>query len=139
MMEERRNNHMNKHAISRFSLRSFQLSKRRWLLRAGIGVVAFILFAIINDMLPEQHPANVVSPVPSPRTNVGFFYFQELPTWGTVLVDGQPLQQTPTIGTAAPIAIARGQHQLVWKAEPFQPFQCILQVPPISGTQDCQT
>src|SRR5579884_1104189 len=130
---------MNKHAIPPVSLRSPRQSKRRWLLRAGVGIVAFILFAIINDMLPEQNPANIVSPPPTPRTDVGFFYFQALPTWGAVQIDGQILQQTPTMGTAAPITIARGQHQLTWKAEPFQAFQCTLYVPPTNGVQECKT
>jgi hypothetical protein len=117
-----------------------RLPRRRWLWRIIVGILAFVLLAVINDFLPESHPANVLTPSPTPRSDASFFYVQSLPTWGTLTVDGQTVQTLPTPGTGSPLLLTRGQHQIHWQAEPFQPFQCTLHVPPTQQTaRDCQT
>ena len=100
----------------------------------GIAGGALILFLVmLLTGTPWQHAFSIfLSPTPTPASLSGdnFFYFQDLPSWGTVTLDGQRLDAIPTTQNHPPLALASGQYQLVWQASPFLPYRCTLIVPP---------
>ena len=67
------------------------------------------------------------------------FYFQALPSWGTLTIDERPLPSVPMLSTDRPVRIANGTHQLQWQAHPFEPLRCTLVVPPDPARQTCLT
>lgn len=64
------------------------------------------------------------------------FYIVAGVPWAVVSLDGRPLAHLPAIGTAPPLRLARGHHQVDWHAAPFQPVRCIISVP-VHGTDTC--
>lgn len=135
----------------RISLRSRRtpLERRRILIRSGIVVMValVVLLAItpsvrqaaLNTLFPSSAPA----PTPSkPLAGPGLLYLHTFPTWGTMSIDGQQLR-VPTAsdaipGMAPPLRLKPGVHRIEWRAEPFLPQQCLLVIPPATGSSTCQ-
>jgi hypothetical protein len=61
-----------------------------------------------------------------------FYYLDKDIPWASVTLDGAALKVAP-VGTAAPLAIALGKHQIRWQAEAFQPQGCVFSVPAATG------
>lgn len=68
-----------------------------------------------------------------------YFYFQVLPSWGTVSLDGRPLARVPMRSDEAPLRLPPGRHYIELRAAPFSPVRCTLVVPPVQGAQTCLT
>ena len=72
---------------------------------------------------PTQNPTATLAP------GIDLFYVRTNPSWGKLLVDGHPTS-IPTMGIDPPLRFGRGQHQLVWQADPFLTQRCTVLVPP---------
>lgn len=65
------------------------------------------------------------------------YYLDASPPWGRLFVDGQAVS-VPS-GKSYPLfSLTRGQHTLMWRADPFPPQQCTLEVPVGSGIDTCK-
>lgn len=124
----------------RISLRP-RWSRRPRLLQA-VGTISLVLIALLlllSTFLPLraviQIPFMGPSPTPSLLAGRDLFYFNALPSWGTVLLDGHPLSHIPTliISDEPPVRLPAGRHLLEWRADPFEPLRCTLVVPPVQG------
>jgi len=81
--------------------------------------------------LPTPVPTGVLYP------GEDLFFVQVNPVWGHLTVDGRAITHLPIFGVSAPLRLARGRHELVWSAEPFQAQRCILSVPVSYLTDTC--
>lgn len=72
-------------------------------------------------------------------TGSNLFYFQDLPSWGTIYVDDKPLAKAPTVDSAPPTRLPTGFHRITWRAEPFKSLSCTLVIPPDPERQSCTT
>jgi hypothetical protein len=109
---------------------------------AGVMILALLL--IIGTYLPARDIVTlgfaslIPTPVPPLATGTNMFYIQRTLNWSTVYLDGHELSRLPIISSDPPLQLARGSHQLVWQAEPFEPVTCTLSVPAAS-TDTCLT
>lgn len=98
---------------------------------AGCALIIFLMMLLTDT--PWQHAFSIFLPptaTPSSTSTDNLFYFQNLPSWGTVTLNGQPLSHIPTVQEYPPLQLATGQYKLVWQASPFLPYRCTLLVPP---------
>jgi hypothetical protein len=73
---------------------------------------------------------------PAQRTTFAY-HLDASPPWGSLSVDGQTVSVASD--TSYPLFnLTRGQHTLLWRAEPFPPRQCTLSVPVGSGIDTCE-
>jgi hypothetical protein len=96
---------------------------RQPLLLAGLGV-AFVV-AIVAGIFTYSSLNNSSS-----RGPVGaqpYYIDLDIP-WATVTLDGAALH-VPAVGSAVPLVVAPGKHQLRWQADPFLPQGCLFSVP----------
>ena len=65
------------------------------------------------------------------------YHLDASPPWGSLFVDGQAVSVAS--GRSYPLFnLTRGQHTLLWRADPFPPQQCTLTVPVGSGIDTCK-
>ena len=65
------------------------------------------------------------------------YHLDASPPWGSLFVDGQAVSVAS--GRSYPLfSLTRGQHTLEWRAGPFPPQQCTLEVPVGSGMDTCR-
>ena len=63
------------------------------------------------------------------------YYLDASPRWGHLFVDGQAVSLA---ARSYPLLnLTRGQHTLLWRADPFPPQQCMLAAPVGSGIDTC--
>lgn len=109
-----------------------------------VSLVGIALMILAGSVLPFQQiregkglgPA----PTPLPLSGPDLFYFNPLPSWGTVLLDGHPLAHVPVpiVRDEPPVRLPQGRHVLEWYAAPFAPQRCTLFVPTLwSAEQMC--
>lgn len=79
----------------------------------------------------------IPTPVPTLAPGVDLFYVRGDPPWGHLSIDGQAVSRLPRISVDPPVRLSRGQHVLVWGAEPFQEQSCTVSVPARYGTDTC--
>ena len=107
--------------------------RRRYLiLLNGLMILAVVLLLATTTPVRELVGSVLFPPAPSPTATlvpgVDLFYVDASPPWGRLLVDGHPTR-LPAIGSNPPLRFARGQHQLVWQADPFLAQRCSISVP----------
>lgn len=117
--------------LSRFSPRQRRL---------GLIGINSILILVIGIFLISMAPVRGLmssilfrptpSPTPTLTPGVDLFYVRVDPSWGQLFIDGHPTS-LPNIGVDPPLRLARGQHLLVWQAEPFLTQRCTVSVPPM--------
>lgn len=126
----------------RYSLRQ---RRRQAILTGSIVLVA--LLVILGSSLPIrnlvvarlQHPAPVPDPASTLPSGPDYFYFQTLPSWGTMTLDGHALARVPSIvSNLPPVRMPHGRHMLAWHAEPFEPLSCTFFVPLQPDKQTCK-
>lgn len=116
----------------------------RWRAIRGAGAVATVLLALL--VLVAAVPAlrtgaqswlSAVVPTPAATLAPGSdrFYFSASVPWAVVSLDGHAVT-LPRIGRDLPLTLARGVHQLDWRADPFLPQRCLLSVP-YSASNTC--
>lgn len=122
---------------------SLLLPQRRF--RPVIIVVVILLLALIvgGSFFTFKQLTNVgsllgPSPVPTLAAGSNHFYFEEMPSWGTISVDGHLLTPLPVPGTAMPpLTLTPGVHQVVWKADPFPVVHCAIFLPFRYSNENC--
>lgn len=99
----------------------------------GLVMLAVVLLLVTTTSVRDLVSSVFIHPTPSPTATlapgVDLFYVRADPPWGRLLIDGPPTA-LPAIGTDPPLRLARGQHQLVWQADPFLTQRCTVSVPP---------
>ena len=99
----------------------------------GLVILALVLLLTTTTSVRELVSSVFIHPAPSPTATlapgVDLFYVRADPPWGRLLIDGHPTA-LPAIGTDPPLRLARGQHQLVWQADPFLAQRCTASIPP---------
>jgi hypothetical protein len=114
-----------------------------------ISVVAMLLFIIfgssasVRDALIGGIFGQAPTPTPPLAPGSDLFYIEGTPSWDRVSIDGRTLSQLPIIRHSPPPAtsdpplqLARGRHQIVWRADPFRPQTCFVSVPELN-TDTC--
>jgi len=122
----------------RFSPRQRRL---QLIITSAIVVLAVLVIlgstASVRDLVRSIFVRPTPTPTPILFPGTDLFYIQADPPWGHLSIDGHPLSRLPRIGIDAPVRLSRGQHTLVWQAEPFQPQSCTVSVPPRYTTDTC--
>ncbi len=117
--------------------------QRRFQLILTASIVAIVVVIILGSSLPVRNlavrllAARVPSPTATLVPGVDLFYITGSPSWGRAYLDGQRMNHLPNVGVDPPLRIARGQHVLVWKADPFQEQRCIVSVPSNYSVDTC--
>lgn len=106
-----------------------------------VGLALVLLLGSVFPIQQIQEGKGLRPPqTPAPLTGPDLFYFNPLPSWGMVSLDGRPLSPIPVpiVGNEPPLRLPHGRHVLEWHAAPFESQRCILLVPPQQGTgQTC--
>jgi hypothetical protein len=117
---------------------------RRFSALLTVSLVGLALLMLLGSVLPIQQMQEGkglrAGQTPAPLTGPDLFYFNPLPSWGTVELDEQPLAHVPVpiVGNEPPLRLPHGRHVLEWYAAPFEQQRCILFVPPQQGSgQTC--
>lgn len=113
----------------------FSPRQRRWslILLNGLVMLAVVLLLVTTTSVRELVSSVFIHPTPSPTAplapGVDLFYVRAAPPWGQLFVDGHSVS-LPAMSIDPPLRFARGQHQLVWHADPFLAQRCTVSVPP---------
>ncbi len=117
-----------------------KLTQRQRIVRiiAPAVVIIVALVLILNSIVPTHSLLGLLAgPTPTATAtlapNIDYFYLDAGPPWGKLTLDGHSL----SISTLESVQLARGHHQFVWQASPFQPIRCTLSVP-ITKTDTCK-
>ncbi len=125
------------------AFRQFARRHKRPLTALTAGMVALAVLLLVVNTPAMRGLANKVlsSPAPTPAGALypgeDLFFVQADPPWGHLTVDGRGVAPLPVLRVTAPLRLARGHHELVWSAEPFQAQRCILSVPVDYLTDTC--
>lgn len=99
---------------------------------ATASVIALAILLLLFSIAPIRQLLN-----PAGQQATFSYYLDASPPWGSLSVDGQNVS-VPS-GKSYPLfSLTRGQHTLVWRADPFPPQQCTLVVPVGSGIDTCK-
>ncbi len=121
----------------------FSPRQRRGQLAITSAIVALAVLLILGSTASVRELVGGVfirpapTPVPTLAPGADLFYVQGSPPWGHLSIDGHPISRLPQIGIDAPLRLSRGQHTLVWQAEPFQAQSCTVSVPARYDTDTC--
>ena len=75
--------------------------------------------------------------IPAPVQTTFSYRLDANPPWGHLSVDGQAVKMASG-GIYSLFSLTRGQHTLLWRADPFSAQQCIVMVPVGSGIDTCK-
>lgn len=122
--------------VQRISLRARRDPKKAALRNSivggitGIALLVLLIFVLADT--PWQQAFSIFLPARQTLSTgaKSFFYFQGLPSWGTVSLNGRPLNTIPMPSTHTPLSLIPGQYLLTWQAIPFRSYRCLLVVPP---------
>jgi hypothetical protein len=122
----------------------FPTPRRRVSPMAIAGVIVLIALVISGGIFAALRPGSsqggtTVAVVPTLVPGSNLFYVQTTPTWGSIAIDGHTIAHLPDPAVNAPIELPAGPHQVVWHADPFQPQECTIIVPPIVSETPCLT
>ena len=107
---------------------------RRLSLAVTVALFVLIVGLLLSSMsevrgLLKQAFGNPTSTPHAPAlSNSLSLYLRSNPTWGHFTLDGKALAHTPVLGHSLPLTLARGQHTIIWQAEPFKPKICVFTV-----------
>jgi len=125
------------------AVRLFARRHKRPLTMATAAMVALaILLIVVNTSAVRGLAVKVLAlpalaPTQALYSGEDLFYVRADPVWGHLTLDGRAITRLPVIGVNAPLRLARGRHELVWSADPFQQQSCILSVPTSYLTDTC--
>jgi len=117
--------------------------QRRLQLTVTVSILAIVIIVILSSSIPVRTLAvrlfSGPTPVPTAPLTPGsdLFYINGAPTWGRAYLDGHLIAHLPRVAVDAPLRIARGQHVMQWRADPFQEQRCIVSVPPDYSVDTC--
>ncbi len=117
-------------------LRLTRLTRRQRRLSLAATALLFVLVVVlllgstgnVRSLLGRAigNPASTADPG-APVTSMAV-YLRGNPTWGHFTLDGKALPHVPTIGLERPLELERGQHTIVWQAEPFKAKTCVFTI-----------
>lgn len=94
--------------------------------------IALVVLLLLFSIAPTRQLLN-----PAGQQNTFSYRLDASPPWGHLSVDGQVVSIAS--GRNYPLFnLARGQHTLSWRADPFPPQQCTLAIPVGSGIDTCK-
>lgn len=117
------------------AVRVFARRYKRPLTAATVVMVTLAILLIVLSTSAVRGLAVRVLALPTPVATRALypgedlFFVQADPAWGHLTTDGRAITRLPVVGGNAPLRLGRGQHVLVWSAEPFQQQRCLLSVP----------
>ena len=117
--------------------------QRRFQLAVTASMLAIVIIVILSSSLPVRTLAvrlfSAPTPVPTAPIALGsdLFYIDGAPAWGRAYLDGHLIAHLPRVAIDAPLRIARGQHVMQWRADPFQEQRCLVSVPPDYSNDTC--
>jgi len=123
--------------LSRVSLRP-RFTQRQRIMQsiATSSIVALALSFILGSYMPVRDVVtlrlNSLIPTPTATLTPGakLIYVQKTLSWSQVSLDGHILHHLPVVNSDAPLQLTRGRHRFTWQAEPFQPINCTITIPP---------
>ncbi|HEY6539791.1 MAG TPA: hypothetical protein VIZ18_02595 [Ktedonobacteraceae bacterium] len=99
---------------------------------ATTGFVALAILLILFSIAPIRQQL-----FPPGQQTTFSYHLDADPLWGQLFVDGQAVS-VPSDRSYPLFSLTRGQHTLMWRADPFPPQQCTLTVPVESGIDTCK-
>ncbi len=142
-VERKQKNNATRKSLAAYSLvlskrLSFEQRRKRIAVTSSLFLIGLLvllvsmqsMWGVFSWLVPAQK---------TDATREQLFFFQTLPPWGSMTLDGHQLTQVPTLISQQPITLTKGFHVFVWHAEPFDTQQCILVVAPARGLQTCKT
>ncbi len=99
---------------------------------ATAGFVVLAILLLLYSIAPIRQLLN-----PPGQQTTFSYHLDANPPWGSLSVDGQVVS-VPTDRSYPLFSLTRGQHTLLWRADPFPPQQCTLAVPVGSGIDTCK-
>lgn len=122
----------------RFSPRQRRL---QMIITASIVVLAVLVIlgstASVRELVRGVFVRPAPTPVPTLAPGADLFYVQGSPPWGHLTIDGHEVAHLPQISVDPPLRLSRGQHTLVWQAEPFQAQSCTVSIPSRYAMDTC--
>lgn len=99
---------------------------------ATSGFVVLALLLLLFSVTPARQLLKPAGP-----QDTFSYRLDASPPWGALFVDGQAVSVASN--RSYPLfSLTRGQHTLLWRADPFPPQQCTLVVPVGSGIDTCK-
>ena len=119
--------------------RRFPFLSSRYRVSATIGTAGIVVLAILIILANTPAARQLLFRTASPTAIAGpsTYYIHANPPWGQLTIDGHPVQLLPNADIGTPLALASGQHTLVWHATPFLDQHCILTAPIETGIDTC--
>jgi len=106
---------------------------RRLAVACGSVLLALLILIAAAPGLRAGAGSWLAGFVPTPTATLPpgsdrFYFIASVPD-SQLSIDGHSVPHLPRIGADPPLVLARGQHHLSWKAQPFLPQSCVLSVP----------
>ncbi|MFL5626984.1 MAG: hypothetical protein ACJ788_15480 [Ktedonobacteraceae bacterium] len=103
-----------------------------------IATTAFIVLALLIILLSTT-PLRLLFMQALPASEQATFSvrLEANPPWGRLLVDGKSVALISR-GASLLFSVPGGQHRLTWSAAPFAAQECVISLPPGSGTDTCK-
>src|SRR5579863_9491821 len=98
--------------------------------------VVIAIFSPLRDVALNHIFPPSITPTATVTAGDNQFYIQASPL-GAITIDGRAVTQLPAVGSGTPIQLSRGQHKIVWQADPFAPLSCIVSVPSSITNDQC--
>lgn len=95
-------------------------------LTAGLFLLACSLLVASTPDVRGLVARIFMRPAPTAGASGLHLYLESNPSWGQFQLDGARLARLPLIGQDAPLNLAPGTHQLIWRVAPFQTRVCLL-------------
>src|SRR5579863_1514747 len=100
---------------------------------AGFLILAVLLilgsYLPARDVITLSFESLIPTSVPALAPGANLFYIQRTLSWSTISLDGHTLAHVPVTSSNTPLELTRGSHEVVWRAEPFEPISCTVSVP----------
>ncbi len=115
--------------------------QRNMRLVINLSLWVLLLIVIIVAVSPARDALinHFFSSAPPPAATVtpgdNLFFIQAIPQ-GTIYIDGHLLAHPPAVG-GKPLRLSPGRHQILWKADPFEPLSCVVSIPSSVSNGQC--
>jgi len=112
----------------------------RGTITAGVMILTMLImigsYAPARDLVTLGFASFIPTSVPPLAPGANLFYVLPTLAWSTISLDGKEIPRLPVISSDPPLRLARGHHQFIWQAGPFDAITCMLSVP-AAGTDTC--
>ncbi len=98
-------------------------------------IVIIVAVSPARDALINHFFGSAPPPAATVTPGDNLFFIQALPQ-GTIYIDGHLLAHPPAVG-GKPLRLSPGRHQILWKADPFEPLSCVVSIPSSVSSGQC--